>query len=135
MSIDEKYAIVAFGNIKTRVETSKLERTNRKAERAMQQQQTMSNASAADIRQRQLNFKPDIDVRGMRADEAIQAVTYFIDDAIQFSSQRVRILHGTGTGVLREVIRQYLATVPGVKAYHDEHVQFGGAGITVVDLD
>ncbi len=101
----------------------------------MQQQQTMSNASAADIRQRQLNFKPDIDVRGMRADEAIQAVTYFIDDAIQFSSQRVRILHGTGTGVLREVIRQYLATVPGVKAYHDEHVQFGGAGITVVDLD
>ncbi|MBQ1722415.1 MAG: Smr/MutS family protein, partial [Muribaculaceae bacterium] len=65
----------------------------------------------------------------------LQAVTYFIDDAIQFNHQRVRILHGTGKGVLREVIRQYLSTVAGVKSYRDEHVQFGGAGITVVDLE
>ncbi|MDE6310126.1 MAG: Smr/MutS family protein, partial [Muribaculaceae bacterium] len=86
------------------------------------------------MRDRQLHFKQDIDVRGMRADEAIQAITYFIDDALQFSAKRVRILHGTGTGVLRQVIRQYLDTVPGVQGYRDEHVQFGGAGITVVDL-
>ena len=133
ISIDEKYALVAFGNIKTRIEADKVERTMRK-EKAPKTE-SLGRSTADEIRTRQLNFKPDIDVRGMRADEAIQAVTYFIDDAIQFSSQRVRILHGTGTGVLREVIRQYLATVPGVKAYHDEHVQFGGAGITVVDLD
>ncbi|MDE6154584.1 MAG: Smr/MutS family protein, partial [Muribaculaceae bacterium] len=83
---------------------------------------------------RQLQFKQEIDVRGMRADEAIQAVTYFIDDAIQFNAQRVRILHGTGTGALRQAIRQYLSTVPSVSNYNDEDVRFGGAGITVVNL-
>ena len=75
-----------------------------------------------------------IDVRGMRGDEALQAVTYFIDDAILVGIPRVRILHGTGTGILRTLIRQYLQTVPEVRNFADEHVQFGGAGITVVDL-
>ena len=70
----------------------------------------------------------------MRADEAVQAVTYFIDDAIRFSVSRVRILHGTGTGALRQSIRQYLSAIPGVESYHDEDVRFGGAGITVVNL-
>ena len=86
------------------------------------------------IYEKKLAFKQDIDIRGMRGDEAVQAVTYFIDDAIQVGMDRVRILHGTGNGILRTLIRQYLETVPGVKNYRDEHVQFGGAGITVVDL-
>lgn len=87
------------------------------------------------IYEKKLAFKQDIDIRGMRGDEAVQAVTYFIDDAIQVGMDRVRILHGTGNGILRTLIRQYLETVPGVKNYRDEHVQFGGAGITVVDLE
>lgn len=70
----------------------------------------------------------------MRGDEALNAVTYFIDDAILLRIARVRILHGTGSGILRTLIRQYLRTVSGVKDCRDEHVQFGGAGITVVDL-
>jgi len=82
--------------------------------------------------EKKLNFKQDIDVRGMRGDEALQAVTYFIDDAILVGMSRVRILHGTGTGILRTLIR--LQTVPGVSHFADEHIQFGGAGITVVDL-
>ncbi len=87
------------------------------------------------IHERQLNFKQDIDVRGMRGDEALQAVIYFVDDALQLAITRIRVLHGTGTGALREIIRDYLRTVPGVKSFKDEHVQFGGAGITVIDLD
>ena len=71
----------------------------------------------------------------MRADEALEAVTHFIDDAILLEQPRVRILHGTGTGALRELVRQYLKTVPGVKTFRDEHVQFGGAGITVVEFE
>ena len=71
----------------------------------------------------------------MRGDEAVNAVMHFIDDSILVGMSRVRILHGTGTGVLRQLIRQYLGTVPNVSHYRDEHVQFGGAGITVVDLD
>ena len=80
--------------------------------------------------EKKLNFKQDIDVRGMRGDEALQAVTYFVDDAILVGMSRIRILHGTGTGILRSLIRQYLDTVPGVRHFADEHVQFGGAGIT-----
>ena len=87
------------------------------------------------MREKQLNFRQELDVRGMRADEALQAVTYFIDDAIQVNSSRVRILHGTGTGALRQAIRQYLHTLPGIRSFRDEHVQFGGAGITIVELD
>lgn len=133
IGIDEKYAVVNFGLLKTRVEISRLERTLRKA--TSREQPSITNATANDIRSRQLNFKPEIDVRGMRADEAIQAVTYFIDDAVQFIYKTVRILHGTGTGALKEAIRQYLNTVPDVRNYHDEHVQLGGAGITVVNLE
>ena len=133
ISLDEKYAIVAFGSLKTRVETSRLERTLRKNE--VREKPSITKSTADDIRARQLNFKSEIDVRGMRADEAIQAVTYFLDDAIQFSYKTLRILHGTGTGALKVAIRQYLNTVPDVRSYHDEHVQLGGAGITVVNLE
>jgi DNA mismatch repair protein MutS2 len=70
----------------------------------------------------------------MRGEEAIQAVTYFIDDALVAGASRVRILHGTGTGILRTLIRQYVGTIPAVSDYHDEHPQFGGAGITIVEF-
>ena len=133
INIDEKYAVVAFGSLKTRVETARLERTMRKND--VREKPSITKSTADDIRARQLNFKSEIDVRGMRADEAIQAVTYFLDDAIQFSYKTLRILHGTGTGALREAIRQYLNTVPEVRNYHDEHVQLGGAGITIVNLE
>ena len=86
------------------------------------------------MHEKKLHFKQEIDVRGMRGDEALQAVTYFIDDAIQVGAARVRILHGTGTGILRQLIRDYLKSVPGVRHFQDEHVQFGGAGIPVVEL-
>ena len=133
ITVDEKYAVVAFGSIKTRVETSRLERTLRKD--TAREKPSITKATADDIRHRQLHFKPESYVRGMRADEAVQAVIYFIDDALQFTYKTVRILHGTGTGALKEAIRMYLNTVLDVKNYHDEHVQLGGAGITVVNLE
>jgi DNA mismatch repair protein MutS2 len=85
--------------------------------------------------EKKLNFKTEIDLRGMRGEEALQAVIYYIDDAIQCNAGRVRILHGTGTGALRQIIRDYLKTVQGIKRFQDEHVQFGGAGITVVEFE
>ncbi|MBO8476654.1 MAG: Smr/MutS family protein, partial [Bacteroidetes bacterium] len=96
---------------------------------------SVSATVSEEVRSRQLNFKQEIDVRGMRADEALQAVSYFIDDAIQFNIKQVRILHGTGFGILRQRIREYLNAVKGVKSFRDEHVQFGGAGITVDELE
>ena len=96
--------------------------------------QPSSRMTRETIDSHKVNFRQDIDVRGMRGDEAVNAVMHYIDDAILMGASRVRILHGTGTGVLRQLIRQYLATIPNVSSFRDEHVQFGGAGITVVEL-
>lgn len=128
-------AVVAFGMLKTTVKLSRLSHTIAQVDSGARASSFVSASTSDSLRDRQLKFKQEIDVRGMRVDEAIQAVTYFIDDAIQFNAKQVRILHGTGTGALRQSLRQYLDTVSGVRSYRDEHVQFGGAGITVVDLD
>ena len=133
LEINGKKAIVAFGSIKTTVKLDRLERTNAQPKQA-DVSTYISSQTQDSMYEKKLNFKQDIDVRGMRGDEALQAVTYFIDDAILVGMSRVRILHGTGTGILRTLIRQYLQTVPGVSHFADEHIQFGGAGITVVDL-
>ncbi len=137
LEVNGKSAIVAFGMLKTTVKVDKLEKmSNSKIKKEGLKGATYISANTTDeMRERKLNFKQEIDLRGFRADDALQAVTYFIDDAILVGASSVRILHGTGTGVLRQLIRQYLATVNGVKSYRDEHVQFGGAGITVVELD
>lgn len=134
LSINGTSATVAFGLLKTTVPLSRLRHTLSKVPSALKKPTAGSVSTADSSRERQLNFKPEIDLRGMRADEAIQAVTYFIDDALQFNIGRVRILHGTGTGALRQAIRQYLSTTAGIANYHDEDVRFGGAGITVVEL-
>ena len=135
LEISGKSAIVMFGMIKTNVKLDRLERSNAAIQKPNTKSSFVSSETHDQVYEKKLNFKQDIDVRGMRGDEAIQAVTYFIDDAILLGISRVRILHGTGNGILRTLIRQYLAGVPGIAHYQDEHVQFGGAGITVVDLD
>ena len=134
LSVSGKKAEVAFGALRTFVEVSRLKKTQRPKPAALSSVSTVSSSTVDDSRRRQLNFKNEIDVRGMRADEALQAVTYFLDDAIQFNAGRVRILHGTGHGILKTLIRQQLKTVPGVESFDDEDIRFGGAGITVVNL-
>ena len=141
-AIQGKQVTVIFGGLRSKVKLEQLERTDKRKEVSQNaadkhahlaiQTSHMTRATMEDRRQ---NFHQDLDVRGMRGDEAIDTVMHFIDDAILIGLSRVRILHGTGTGILRQLIRQYLATVPNVKKAKDEHVQFGGAGITVVDLD
>lgn len=132
LELSGKNAIVAFGNLKTTVKSERLTITNAKPKPAGKS--TISMQTIDSGYERQLNFKQEIDLRGMRADEAVQAVTYFIDDAIRFNISRVRILHGTGTGALRQAIRSLLSTTLGIESFHDEDVRFGGAGITVVNL-
>lgn len=134
LSISGKKAEVAFGALRTFVEISRLKLTKKPKTSALSGVSSVSGATSEDSRRRQLNFKSEIDVRGMRADEALQAVTYFIDDAIQFNAGKVRILHGTGHGILKTLIRQQLKSVDGVESCEDEDIRFGGAGITVVTL-
>lgn len=134
-AIEGKNALVTMGIFKSKVPLGKLKKTLRKATATQQKSSFVSAATSDNIRSKQLEFKQEIDVRGMRADEALQAVSYFIDDAVQFNIKQVRILHGTGYGILRQRIREYLNTLSDVKSFRDEHVQFGGAGITVVELN
>lgn len=135
LDIQRGNATVAFGMIKSTAKLDTLEYVSKNQVKRDSKSTLVSAAVSDDMREKKLNFKQDIDVRGMRGDEALQAVMYFIDDAILVGVSRVRILHGTGTGALRQIIRDYLRTVPGVHNYQDEHVQFGGTGITVIDLN
>ena len=135
-SMDGKNATVIFGGMRTKMPASRLEYVDM-AEAKKEDVAPVFNVSRETretIDNRKLNFHQDLDVRGMRGDEALNAVMYFIDDAYLVGMSRVRILHGKGNGILRQLIRQYLATVPSVTSFRDEHVQFGGAGITVVDI-
>ena len=142
LSVNGRQVQVAFGMIKSMVDFARLEKVSRNQ---LKKEQTYTNGMGALLKDsetpvevmssRRSSFKQQLDVRGMRADEALQAVMYYMDDAILLSVSQVRILHGTGTGALRQAIRQYLSTLPGIKDFHDEHVQFGGSGITVVELD
>ena len=144
-SIQGKQATVIFGGLRSKVKLEQLERSEKvkvnseKFATAIDKHAHLaiqtSHMTRATMEDRRQNFHQDLDVRGMRGDEAIDTVMHFIDDAILIGLSRVRILHGTGTGILRQLIRQYLNTVPNVKKAKDEHVQFGGAGITVVDLE
>ena len=134
IAVNKNDVSVAFGQITTVVKANRLEPAQPVKVQDVRTATYVSKQTHDDIYNRKLAFKPDIDVRGMRGDEAIQTVMHFIDDATLIGMSRVRILHGTGNGILRNLIRQYLHTVPAVKDYHDEHIQFGGHGITVVDI-
>ena len=140
-SIQGKQATVIFGDVRSKIKLEQLERAKEapKESTSANKHEALavqtSKVTRATMEDRRHNFHQDLDVRGMRGDEAIDTVMHFIDDAILIGMSRVRILHGTGSGILRQLIRQYLNTVPNVTKARDEHVQFGGAGITVVDLD
>ena len=149
LAIEGKKVQVAFGMIRSTIDSSRLEPVSKNqlkkgdsADKIAQFANALSTTgrgsggtSSVDVMsEKRKNFKTELDVRGMRADEALQAVMYFLDDAQLLSVGEVRILHGTGTGALRVAIRQYLATRACVQDFRDEHVQFGGAGITVVEL-
>lgn len=135
LELNEKNAVVAFGHIRTSVSRDKLQKiTNNEAKKIQRTyNQTMPNINKG-LSEKRLNFRTEIDVRGQRAEEALQNIQAFIDDAIMLDFRELRILHGKGNGILKEMIRNYLKSEPAVKQFRDEHVQFGGAGITVLEI-
>ena len=134
-SVKGRKAQVAFGQILTTVDRKMLTVVSNSEFREATRPQTARTVVSADISARKLSFKDHIDVRGMRAAEALDAVQDFIDDALMVGVGSVSILHGKGTGALKEEIRRYLRTVPEVESARDEHADRGGAGITIVTFD
>jgi len=134
--MSDKTIAVAVGNIISKIAPSKVERiSNQEYKDSTRYSKPQSIITSSSISERRLNFKPKIDIRGERLDSALDIVTRFIDDALMVGLSEVKILHGKGNGVLREEIRKYLKTMPGVSSLRDEALQLGGAGITVVTLD
>jgi len=135
LELSDKNAIVAFGQLRTTVSRKKLQLvSNNEAKREQRTyNQTKANVNK-NLSEKRLTFKPDIDIRGQRAEEAIANIQAFIDEAIMLNVHELRILHGKGNGILKEVIRNFLKADPVVSSFRDEHVQFGGAGITIVEL-
>lgn len=136
--IDGKRITVQFGMVRSVMDAKKLVPAKAEKKQELQSFQVatyVSRDTQDKIRETHLNFHPEIDIRGMRGDEALDTITHYMDDAILVGASRIRILHGTGNGILRQLIRQYLHTVPQVRSARDEDVRFGGAGITVVEIE
>ncbi len=136
LDVNGKNYLVAFGQMVTSLPESRIEKiSNNEFKKAAQQISKMKVTEAYSTYDRKLNFKPNLDVRGQRAEEALQKVQELLDEAVMLNVSEVRILHGKGNGILRHMIREYLATVPFLKSYRDEHVEKGGTGITVVEIE
>ncbi|MBT3386135.1 MAG: endonuclease MutS2 [Prolixibacteraceae bacterium] len=135
IEINLKNAVVAFGQLITTLPRVQIERlSNNEAKNLGKNRKSGTSRLAENFSEKRLTFKPEIDIRGQRVEEAISKVTEFIDEAIMFEVGQLRILHGKGHGILKETIREFLRSEPMVKNFKDEHVDFGGAGITVVNL-
>ncbi len=133
--IKDNMVRVESGNFSFVVSADRLEKISRSELKKMLKRGPAYRESNPELMQRRLNFSPEIDIRGMRAEEAILRVQDLLDNALMVQHRDLRILHGKGNGILRQVIRQYLATVDIVGSFHDEHVEMGGTGITVVEMD
>ncbi len=127
-----KKAQVAFGEMLIMVDVSRLKAVSSAEYRQATRPTTARTVVSVDIRERKLNFRDNIDVRGMRAVEALEAVEDLVDDALMVGVSTVTILHGKGTGALKEEIRRYLRSVKDVATIADDHADRGGSGITIV---
>lgn len=133
--LSDKTATVAFGHIYTSVKLDKLERASNEEFQQRNREERKVSSAVVEMSTRRNNFKSNVDLRGMRADEALEMVRDLVDEAIMLSISDLRILHGKGNGILKQLIRDYLRTVDLVKSAGDEREELGGAGITIVKLD
>ena len=137
--VSDKAVTVIIGNIKSKMPLDKVERITsneyKSAVKAAPKPVAQTTSMDSSISERKLNFKMELDVRGQRVNEALDNVMHYIDDAIMLNVSSVRIIHGKGTGALREEIQKFLRATPGVVSAKDESVQFGGSGVTVVTFD
>ena len=135
--VSGKSVTVIIGSFASTVPAARIERISSNEFKAAARQPAPRSYAVEDpgLRERKLNFRMELDVRGERLQDALDIVTHYIDDALMLSVPSVRIIHGKGTGVLREEIQKYLRTIPGVSSVRDEQVQFGGTGVTLVSFD
>ena len=138
VKVSAKAVVVTIGNISSKMPLDKVERiTSNEFKSAVKENNRPVSSVKVDssLSERKLNFSTELDVRGERLNDAVEKVTRYIDDAIMLNVSSVRIIHGKGTGVLRDELQKLIRTMPGVASAKDEHIQFGGSGVTVVTFD
>ncbi len=135
ISIKGSKAEIETGSIRFFVAVDRIEKISRAELKKSLRSNQPVRENDPEIVQRNIHFKPEIDIRGVRGEEAVNQVRDLIDNALMVRHRNLRVLHGKGNGILRLLVRQYLDTVDVVKSFRDEHVEFGGSGITVVEMD
>ena len=131
--ISSRSVTLIIGNVTSTMSPDKVERisSNEFREATRRTFGTPVQKVDSSITERKLNFSPELDIRGERLSDALTTVMHYIDDAIMLNVGMVRIIHGKGTGVLREEIQKYLRSVPGLTV-SDEDIRNGGTGVTIV---
>jgi DNA mismatch repair protein MutS2 len=122
-------AIVAFGNTLTHVKLSRLHLLKD----AKKTQHTVKLDTAQRLSER-FAFDINLDIRGLLKEEALTAMENFLDRALMFGCKRVRIIHGRGSGVLKQTVQHYLKRYPATAHFAFEPIEAGGDGVTAVDL-
>ena len=137
--VSAKAVVVTIGNISSKMPLDKVERiTSNEFKSAVKEMSRPASGTVrmdSSISERKLNFSPEMDVRGERLNDAVEKVMRYVDDAIMLNVASVRIIHGKGTGVLRDELQKLLRSMPGVASVKDEHIQFGGTGVTIVQFE
>jgi DNA mismatch repair protein MutS2 len=136
LSLRGKDAELKIGVLKSTIKLNRLEKISKKEyKKAMVESDATATPSlGVNLNSRFAEFSPNLDLRGKRAEEALSMLAPFIDDAVMFGISEVRIIHGKGDGILRKVVRDHLRTFSSVRGAFDEHVERGGAGVTIVAL-
>lgn len=135
LNIKGKDAEVAIGQLKTNIKLNRLEKVSRKAYKAATKESPKKKLGGLDMNEKMSNFNFNLDIRGKRAEEAMQALDNLMDDAIMLGHHELRIVHGKGDGILRNLVRTHLRTYKQVNKLEDEHADRGGHGVTIVKMN
>ncbi|WP_407654621.1 endonuclease MutS2 [Catalinimonas niigatensis] len=134
IQIKGKQAEILIGSLKSNIKLKRLEKVSRKSLKKVLPETKSYSAASMDLNKKLVDFSTNLDIRGKRAEEALPTLENFVDDASMFGMQELRIIHGKGNGILREIVRDYLHRHERVAQVQDEHVERGGAGVTIVRL-
>jgi DNA mismatch repair protein MutS2 len=133
LALKGKDVEILIGELKSTVKLIRLERVNRQVIRE-QKKEIARSFTGIDVTDKFMNFSTRIDIRGMRGEEALDAIGEFIDDAILTGQSVLQVVHGKGDGILRKLIREALRKYSQVQKMEDEHADRGGDGVTWVYL-
>ncbi|MDW7691669.1 Smr/MutS family protein [Flammeovirgaceae bacterium SG7u.111] len=133
LAVGSKDAEVSIGLLRSNIKLNRLTKVSRKNFKK-QQKAAVNYSSGIDLNAKMANFKPKIDLRGKRAEEALKIVDDFVDEAVILGQKTLTIVHGKGDGILRQLIRNQLKNFKEVKSMEDEHPDHGGPGVTLVTL-